>query len=84
MVVSLIWKLAWQLLVLQELVLGVAALWSVPDQESLILVSEVHDVLNNRNFPSTSGGKPKAVAIYCVLTVGSTHIWFFSVKGRDL
>lgn len=53
--IFLVWKLTRHFLVLGMLVLREEAFRSVPAQEPLGLVSEVHGVISNRDLPSTSG-----------------------------
>lgn len=53
---SLLWKLAWHLPLSWKLVFWEVSFFSIPAQEFLNLVSEVHDIFSSRDLPSTSGG----------------------------
>lgn len=53
---SLPWNLAWDLPLPWKLAFWEASFFSIPAQEFLDLVSEVHDIFSSRNLPSTSGG----------------------------
>lgn len=53
---SLLWKLAWHLPLPWKLAFWEASFFSIPAQEFLDLVSEVHDIFSSRDLPSTSGG----------------------------
>lgn len=67
LVASPLWKLAWYLLVLRE-----GAFRSVPAQDPLGSVSEVHAIFSNRSLPSSSGKQRRETAVDYVLGVSCT------------
>ena len=75
LVAFLLWKTSWHLLVPWKLVLRKGAWKSVPAQETLGLVSEVHSVFSNWDLSSTSEGWLMETAIGCMLWESLRQPW---------